>query len=317
MLRPDRDAPFDDSVPEMTADSDRVQADRPATREYRSFVSDSRRWDRYEHRPGDIVVCTPPKCGTTWTQTIVANLLLPDGNLPAPVTVLAPWLDARFVPLEAALASLDAQTHRRSLKTHTAADGIPWYSTSSYIVVGRAGLDAFMSFTNHIASMRPDRVGELIESAIAEGIDLSNGFVPSPDIHEFFANWLADGMLFDLIASYWDRREEPNVLFVHFDDLSANLEAEARRIAHFLEIDVEVRHWPGIVERCSFDYMKRHSADIGPFDDLFVGGGNSFFFKGTNGRWRDVLSEDELSAYRQRATELLPADALAWLDRSN
>jgi aryl sulfotransferase len=294
-----------------------MTSNRLATTEYRSFVSDSRRWGRYEHRPGDIVVCTPPKCGTTWTQTIVSNLIFPDGNLPAPVFAVAPWLDARFVPLEETLANLDAQTHRRSLKTHTPADAIPWYTTAAYIVVGRGGLDAFMSFTNHIANMRPDRVMSLIESAIAEGIDLEGGFQPSPDIHEMFASWLDDGLLFNFMSSYWELRNDANVLFVHYDDLSADLASESRRIADFLGIDVEARHWPGILERCSFNYMKQHSAEIAPFDDLFVGGGDTFFFKGTNGRWRDTLTDDEVAAYSKRAAGLLPADALTWLDRGD
>ncbi|TMA51013.1 MAG: sulfotransferase domain-containing protein [Deltaproteobacteria bacterium] len=43
---------------------------------------DNRRWAGFEPRPGDIFVCTPPKCGTTWTQAIVASLLWPDGKAP-------------------------------------------------------------------------------------------------------------------------------------------------------------------------------------------------------------------------------------------
>ena len=43
---------------------------------------DNRRWEHFVHRPGDIFVCTPPKCGTTWTQTIVASLLWPEGDAP-------------------------------------------------------------------------------------------------------------------------------------------------------------------------------------------------------------------------------------------
>ena len=139
---------------------------RAATKDYRSFVSDNHRWASFVPRAGDIFVCTSPKCGTTWMQTIVANLLFPRGDFPAPVTQMAPWFDARFYPFEETLALLAAQPHRRALKTHTAADGIPWFSDASYIVVGRDGRDAFMSFTNHVASMRPDRVVEHPSSRI-------------------------------------------------------------------------------------------------------------------------------------------------------
>ena len=111
-------------------------------REYRSVVSDNRRWNQFAHRPGDIFVCTSPKCGTTWTQTIVTTLLFPDRLPAATVMDLSPWIDARFFPIEDVVASLEAQTHRRTIKTHTPADGIPWWSDASYIVVVRDGLDA-------------------------------------------------------------------------------------------------------------------------------------------------------------------------------
>ena len=89
-------------------------------------------------------------------QTIVTSLMFPDGDSPGPVIEIAPWIDARFNPIDEIIARLDAQTLRRSMKTHTDADGIPWYPTASYIVVGRDGRDAFMSFVNHMRNMRTD-----------------------------------------------------------------------------------------------------------------------------------------------------------------
>lgn len=285
---------------------------RPAEREYRHFIYDSLRWECFEHRPGDIYVCTPPKCGTTWMQMIVASLLYPSGDRPGPVMEISPWIDARFVPLEPMLAGLHAQQHRRSVKTHTPADGIPWYPTGSYIVVGRDGRDAFMSFLNHLRNMRPDVVGELIGSALAEGIELE----PPPsldDVHTFFAEWLEEGSLFQHIASFWARRGEPNACFVHYDDMKRNLEGEMRRVATFLDIEIDEALWPGLVEQCRFASMRASGDDIGPFDEHFVGGSDTFFHKGTTGQWRDVLTPEELDAYDHRATELMPPDAVRWL----
>src|SRR5215211_7549181 len=78
----------------------RFRCERPAEvamrsqqRIYKSAVTDGTRWAAYNHRPGDIFVCTPPKCGTTWMQTIVASLLWPDGNFPGLVTEIGPWFD--------------------------------------------------------------------------------------------------------------------------------------------------------------------------------------------------------------------------------
>ena len=67
---------------------------------YRTPVFDNRRWADFEPRRDDIFVCTPPKCGTTWTQSIVASLLWPEGKAPAPVMMLSPWIEFHLVPEE-------------------------------------------------------------------------------------------------------------------------------------------------------------------------------------------------------------------------
>ena len=59
--------------------------------------------------------------------------------------------------------------------------------------------------------------------------------------------------------------------------------------------------------------MRARGDEIGSFWN-FEGGAQSFLFKGTNGRWRDVLRADELAAYACRTAELLPADAAIWLE---
>jgi aryl sulfotransferase len=287
----------------------------PIEREYRTLIADNRRWQRLSPRPGDIVVCTPPKCGTTWMQTIVATLLFQNGSMPGPVTEIAPWIEARFDPIDDVVARLDGQTYRRSMKTHTPADGIPWWPSSSYIVVGRDGRDAFMSFLNHMRSMRPDLLIQLAMSASEDGIDLgSTGPPPLDDVHMFFEWWLNDNQLwFEHVASFWKHRGEPNVLFVHYNDMQADLEAQMRRVAAFLAIDVDEALWPTLVERCTFASMKQRSSEIGDFAAYFVGGADAFLYKGSNGRWRDVLSAEELAAFDKLTHELLEPAAAQWV----
>ena len=47
--------------------------------------------------------------------------------------------------------------------------------------------------------------------------------------------------------------------------------------------------------------------------DLFEGGAERFFFKGTNGRWRDVLTAEDLELYERAASELDP-ELRNWLE---
>jgi aryl sulfotransferase len=281
-------------------------------RSYRTAVFDNARWARFEPRPDDIFVCTPAKCGTTWTQAIVHSLLWPDGDGPVPVMTVAPWLEAELYPLDEILARLAAQTHRRSIKSHTPADGIPFFDDAKYIFVGRDGRDAFMSMCHHREIMRRDVVGALNARALADGVP------PMPpwdgDVRGFFAHWIEDRSLIAHVATFWERRRLPNLLLVHYNDLKADLSGEMRRIARFLDTPVPEAKWPAVVERCTFEAMKARGEEIGTFA-AFDGGAKSFLFKGTNGRWRDVLTPAELAAYERRVAELLPSDAVAWLAR--
>ena len=70
--------------------------------------------------------------------------------LPASLGELSPWIDARFMgPIEPILAGVDAQEHRRFVKSHLAADGLRFFPEAKYIVVGRDTRDVFMSMYNH------------------------------------------------------------------------------------------------------------------------------------------------------------------------
>jgi len=280
-----------------------------------SAVMDSTRWDHFVHRPGDIFVCTPPKCGTTWTQAIVASLLWPAGDAPGPVMDLAPWWDANFHPVEELVARLEAQTFRRAVKTHLPVEAMPWWDTGYYIAVFRDGRDAFMSWINHIASMREDVIERLNARAASRGWQTMPKY--EGDLHGLYANWIDLPLPLLMLQGWWERRHAPNVLLVHFNDLKADLDGEMRRIASFIGVDVDPRHWPDQVARCTFEAMKRRAGEIGEFERNFVGGGDSFLHKGTNGRWRDVLTDDELARYREAVAKFLTQDMAAWLEHGS
>ena len=69
---------------------------RPPTADFRDPIQDSRRWERFEHRPDDIFISTPPKSGTTWMQGIVSSMLWPAGDAPDTLQDRSPWVDVRF-----------------------------------------------------------------------------------------------------------------------------------------------------------------------------------------------------------------------------
>jgi aryl sulfotransferase len=44
-------------------------------------------------------------------------------------------------------------------------------------------------------------------------------------------------------------------------------------------------------------------------------GAGTFFYKGTNGRWKDVLSAEELALYDEAMRMTLPPDCAKWLEQ--
>src|SRR5215207_10454651 len=104
---------------------------------YLTSLEDSARWDRFELRPDDIVISSPSKSGTTWMQMICALLIFQTPDLPAALTTVSPWLDMHLRPIADVTRALDAQQHRRFIKTHTPLDGLPQWPGVTYVVVGR------------------------------------------------------------------------------------------------------------------------------------------------------------------------------------
>ena len=93
------------------------------SRDLHNMLMDSTRWDGFKFRDDDIVIDTWAKSGTTWTQQIVSQLIF-NGAEDLPAMDLAPWLDLRVVPFDETIADLEAQTHRRFIKSHLPADAL-------------------------------------------------------------------------------------------------------------------------------------------------------------------------------------------------
>ncbi len=117
------------------------------------------------------------------------------------------------------------------------------------------------------------------------------------------------------VQTWWNYRHLPNILFVHYNDLLSNLPAEIRRIADYLNIDVSDQMIASIAEAVRFENMKKNAEHFAPAaGDPWVGGAQTFINKGTNGRWRDVLNEDDLKLYAAAVARELTPDCTNWLE---
>lgn len=284
-------------------------------RELHNHHFDSTIWNDFQFRDDDIVIATYAKSGTTWMQQIIAQLLF-DGDPELAVAEISPWLDLRVPPKEVKLPYVEAQAHRRFLKTHLPVDALVFSPRAKYLYIGRDGRDVVWSLYNHHANANqlwydalnetPGRVGPPIER-------------PPEDIREYWQDWLTrDGYPFwsfwDNVRTWWQIRDLPNVRLVHFSELKRDLPGTMRQIAEFLQISINESRWSAILEHCSFEWMKKNATKSVPLGGLFWDAGAGVFInKGINGRWADVLTAEESVEYEKIAVNQLGSECAQWL----
>ena len=299
-----------------------------AQREYRTWIYDSRRWRHYVPRRDDIVIVTYPKCGTTWMQRIVGLLIFQTRD-PKPIMQVSAWIDRRFPrPIEDVIAQIEAQKHRRFLKSHLPLDGLPFYDDVKYIHVARDGRDACISFHNHVVGYTDQALDQLNKAGMEdETIGRPYPCIPV-DPRKFFHQWITRGEVpgheegsptvsfFQLEKTWWEASTRPNVLLVHYNDLKFDLSAEMQRIADFLDIFVPSDVWPQLVDAAGFEAMRRDGDVLmSEIAASFKEGSRGFFFKGTNERWRGVFFEEDLELYEAKAEAMLAPECARWVAR--
>lgn len=296
---------------------------------YRSIVYDSNRWGGVELRPGDLILSTPPKCGTTWMQMILALLVLGEPSLPQPLSALSPWLDMQDRARKDVLADLEAQTHRRFIKTHTPLDGLPQDPDVTYICVGRDPRDVALSMDNHMDNLDVASFLAARQAAAAiDGIELDPPIPPPAridDPRDRFWAWVDDDRAPTAVGSSLLRTLRHLETFVHapdaldvvllrYEDLGRDLTASMRGLAARLGLSVDEGAWSDLVAAARFDAMRANAAMTAPGGHVRHWKDNERFFnRGTSGQWRELLDEADLDRYRARVRAIGPDDVVDWV----
>lgn len=276
------------------------------TTQYIMGIVDTSRWDQFSHRPDDVFVCTPPKCGTTWTQAICAMLVQGTPDFEGSLTEVSPWLDCVHPPLEEVLSGLEAQTHRRVIKTHTPLDGIPFFPECTYIAVYRDPRDACLSGQSHGQNLLMTRENT------------------TQDPEEFFLNWIrTDGKDFEEMPlqglvhhfrTFHEFKHLDQLVLIHYADMLRDLREIVSRLAKLLKVDHDGDVLDAIAHAASFASMKSAYSKFVPAGGRGAWEEESRFFnKGSQGQWKDTLSRDVLERYDEVMRAALPETDVAWL----
>jgi len=277
----------------------------PRRRIYTDSVSDSSRWDAFVPRVGDIVVSTPPKSGTTWTQGILAMLIAGDPEVDAQTAMKSPWIDFTMRELREVMARLEAQEHRRQVKTHTPFDGIPFWPQIRYVTVYRHPIDVHFSYRKHRANVTSD----VRQALMPED--------PSDSFREFLAD-VDDRGLGPILEHYLcTLAREPceNLIRLHYADMLRDLPGAVTSVAAHVGIALPPEAMAAVTKAATFASMKANAGRFTPLAGQgFWKADAGFFDSATSRKWEGVLTDDDLAAYDARMNAMLTAQERAWLE---
>jgi hypothetical protein len=191
----------------------------------------------FKPRPSDVFVATYPKCGTTLVQQIVHGLRTCGDMDFADISEVVPWLE-----LAADLdqdPNAEQRGNPRAYKTH-----LPW-------------------------GMLPKGGRTIYVLRDPEAVLVS--------FYHFFSGWFFEPGAFDLetfaldyllsrdggadywvhLASWWPHRDDPEVLYLFYEDLVADRSGEVRRIASFLGFEEDEGRIEVATRQSSIDFMRR------------------------------------------------------------
>ncbi|MCB9594700.1 MAG: sulfotransferase domain-containing protein [Sandaracinaceae bacterium] len=262
-----------------------------------SAMFDPHLLEGFEPRPSDVLICTASKAGTTWMQQILHQLRTGGDRDFVSINEVVPWLElperAR-ASVEAQLASYDAIPDPRVFKTHLPAERTPGAEVVKIVCVARSPLDCCVSHFHHLHGLTRE---------LLDWLD----YTPSADFDAYVAAWIERADWFEVVPSWWARREEPNVRWVRYADLRADPRAGVAQLAEAVGFGADAIEVA--VELSSLDWMRAHEDR---FTRLFREHPPSFeprSFVRQGGGGRAELSPAQREAILERARAALPDDA--------
>ncbi len=202
-------------------------------------------------RPDDIFIVTYPRSGTTWMQMILYQLTT-DGDMDfTHISEVVPWFERFSLNRK----DIEALPSPRIFKTHLPYKGmlmsIP-KGPCKYIYLARNGKDVTVSYFHFYTSHLGFR------GTFSEFFD------------RFMRGKVKYGSWFKHVAGWRAHRDDPNILFLEYEDLIRDLAGSIQIIADFCGFEVPPEKLPVILERSSFAFMKKHENKFDHAMELFL-----------------------------------------------
>ncbi|CAN0452870.1 unnamed protein product [Ectocarpus fasciculatus] len=203
----------------------------------------------FQPRADDIFIVTYPKCGTTWVS-FIAHCLRTRGSTDfGEITEVVPWT------ICAGDCGQDLNAEQvaspRLYKSHEDYGDVP--KGGKFIYVVRSPEDVCLSFYNFLLSYAQVDPGSVsIEDFVT---------------HLFAGQGSNSGRIWEHYLSFYERRDDPNVLWLFYENLLSNPDREIEKIANFMNVDLDGELREMTLSQSSMAYMKGIASK---FDDHFV-----------------------------------------------
>ncbi|MGB3511963.1 MAG: sulfotransferase domain-containing protein, partial [Microcoleaceae cyanobacterium] len=261
-------------------------------------IRDSSIWNRIKPRDNDIVIASCQKSGTTLTQQIV-NLLINGHDNFKSIHDVSPWVEKLVDKVD--IEHIEQLSEPRVLKTHLPFDALPYYSNWKYIYLGRDPRDIGISLYNQIQKFNQFK---LVYDDCKDEVEF-------PD---FWDKWIDTGepwwSYWENLNSWWQVRYLPNVMLVRYANLINHKPEEIKKIAKFLELEIDDSKLKMILQYSSLKYMRENWPK---FEEKSSPQSGFLVNKGTNGRWQNLLSDRQLQSYEKMLSERVEPACADWI----
>jgi hypothetical protein len=238
---------------------------------------------QFKPRPDDVFVAAYAKSGSTLTQMMLHQLTT-DGSMGFPhIDAIMPFFEVEL--LRGGARRIAAMPSPRIFKTHLVRRHLP--DQVRYIYIVRNLQDVAVSAYHHhclVSGMEND-FGLYAEAFIQEQVPM-------------FGSWARH------LESWWPHRNDPNVLFLRYEEMIRDIEGTVRRIAGFCNLPVDEAAMPRILERCSVAFMKQHTDKFDPRFRRTSNGTDVFIRKGQTGEGATRLSPAQREKLGERVAAL-------------
>ncbi|MEE9427146.1 MAG: sulfotransferase domain-containing protein [Paracoccaceae bacterium] len=282
---------------------------------YSGSMTQSAVWENFTLRGEDIIISTPPKCGTTWTQSITMMLIFGKPGMDIGIGDISLWLDCGFKDQDEIVTRLNGQTHRRCIKSHTPLDGITYSPDATYIAVYRHPMDVHFSMRKHVENLKDD-------------VDLNQTQFPD-DIGEGFRMFVENGLtgsgtddltvasIIEHYMSFKNWAHLPNIYLFHYADLTRDLAGQMQRLASIYDIEHPSDLMAELVDAATFKRMKSNAHTAPKRTSSVFKNPARFFSTATSNKWEQHLSAKEEATYNARIAGLLTKADRRWLEWGN